>query len=134
PPAAGEGLRTRPLARRGDLRPDPLGEGFDVALVFNLIHYLAAAENGAAFRKIVAALRPGGTLVIGDQLAGKAPAPTIEGFMRMLALNYFIAFGGTIYRFEEVAGWCTAAGCTPPGFLRLRSTPGQHLVVAQRAA
>ena len=54
------GLSDRIRTREGDLRRDPFGEGYDLALLSAICHMLSPDENRDLFRRLHAALAPGG--------------------------------------------------------------------------
>lgn len=114
----------------GDFLSDPLGEAYDVALLINILHGLRPDENQELLRRVRAALRPGGTVVIAEQFAGRAPGPAVRAIQRLLDLNYHIALGGQTYRFADASEWLAAAGFGRPRRINLRSAPGTSLAVA----
>ena len=64
---------------------DPLPEGpFDLAFSALTVHHLDPGEKADLFRRVVAALRPGGRFVLGDVVVPEAPedavTPITEGF------------------------------------------------------
>jgi hypothetical protein len=117
----------------GDFLADDLGGGFDVALLINIIHGLTSDQNRSLIERVAAALNPGGTIVIVEQFAGRAPGPAVYAIQRLLDLNYHLALGGRTYRFADASGWLTDAGFTAPRRINLRSAPGTSMAVAVRA-
>jgi hypothetical protein len=117
----------------GDFLADDLGTDFDVALLINIIHGLTEDENRRLIGRVAAALNPGGTIVIVEQFAGRAPGPAVHAIQRLLDLNYHLALGGRTYQFSEASSWLTDSGFNPPRRINLRSVPGTGLAVAVRS-
>lgn len=63
---AAAGLTDRVETRTGDFHADPLGEGYDVVYVSNIIHQMGDEETLALLRACAAALVPGGRLLLKD--------------------------------------------------------------------
>jgi hypothetical protein len=118
----------------GDFLTDDMGADFDAALLFNIVHGLSEEENRQLIRRVAAALNPGGTIVIVEQFAGRAPGPAVDAINRLLDLTYYLALSGRTYRFADASGWLTDAGFAPPRRINLRSAPGTSMAVALRAA
>jgi SAM-dependent methyltransferase len=129
---AAQGMAARMTTRLGDMTRDDFGAGWDVILLFNVLHYFGAEQNLALLRKASTALSPGGRVVVLDQFADFAPLPAAGTFVKALSLMYFMSLGGRVYRFDEIAGWLQAAGLQPPRRIGLRRSPGQYLLIAAR--
>lgn len=130
--APSEGLRHRLHPRAGDFTRDDLGGPYDVALLANVIHYQTADGNRDLLARVAAALNPGGVLVILDQLYGSAPTPLAGMLIKLLALQYTVALGSDLFRWDQLAGWCIAAGLESPRKRGLRTAPGQVLMTARK--
>ena len=107
---AAENMAERITAQEGNFLTDSLGEGYDVALMFNINHGFSAEQNQALLRNTARALRPGGRLFIAEQLAGRAPSPAANATKALLGLSYFHLLGGQLCAYEDVARWLTTAG------------------------
>jgi SAM-dependent methyltransferase len=105
-----EGVDDRVTAREGDFLTDDLGMGYDMALLFNIVHGLTPEANLDLFRKIKSTLNPGGQLVILEQLAGVAPLPLMDTVVQILSVSFFHMLGGQVYTFEDISGWLREAG------------------------
>lgn len=103
-------LADRVTTQVGNFIDDKLGTGFDVVLLFNIIHGLTAVQNIALLRKIRGALNPGGQLLILEQIPGATPLPISEATVRILGLSFFHLLGGQTYAFEEIQGWLENVG------------------------
>src|SRR6185437_10424888 len=66
---AAAGLADRVTFREGDATTADLDGGYDAVLCFNLVHHLGPDDAAALFRRIGAALNPGGTLAVLDVFA-----------------------------------------------------------------
>ena len=129
---AERGMAGRIDTRAGDMTAHEFGADWDVILLFNVMHYFDVAQNRALLHKASAALRPGGSLLILEQLADRAPLPAAAAFVKALSLLYFSALGGRVYRSDEIADWLREAGCAAPRRVSLRRVPGTHLLISRR--
>lgn len=116
--------------RAGDFRKDDLGTGYDVALLFSVIHGLTPEENCQLFRWIAAALNPGGLLAVSDQFPDKTRGRTAQAATRFFALVYLATLGGQTYDFRDVSRWLVDAGFETPHY---RSARGVQLALATKA-
>jgi hypothetical protein len=129
-----EGMEGRVTTQAGDFYQDDLGSGYDAALVFNILHGYQPEQNVELLRKVAGALNPGGTVVVFDQVVGRAMGPTARALASLQGLNLFIGSGGRTYSFGEIGGWLDAAGFGKPRRIRLLKSPGFALVVAAKPA
>ncbi len=129
---AAEEMGDRVSVQEGDFWVDNLGNGYNVALLFNIVHAYLPDKNTELLRKVANALHPGGLIVILDQLTGKALGPTAKAMSRLQGLNLFNAAGGQGYAFEEIAGWLTNAGFINPRRINLLKSPGNGLVLGTK--
>jgi len=127
-------LQDRICVREGDFLRDELGSGYDVALLFNIVHGFSPEQNVALLRKVAAALNGGGVIVIAEQVAGEAPGPTADALTRMLGLSYFHLLGGQIFSYDEIVRWLTIAGFTHARRSNLLKAPGNSLIVATKGS
>lgn len=100
--------------RAGDFERDDLGGPYDAVLASNIVHGCSPDENRALVARLAAALRPGGFLVVKDMLiddAGEGPENAALFGLTMLLYTD----GGRSYRFDELAGFCRAAGLAMDG-------------------
>ncbi len=103
-------LATRIRTRAGDYRTDDLGDGYDLALVFNVVHAHEPAENVALFERVGDALARGGRVAVLDQWEGSGRTPVGRTGLRFVALTYLATLGATVYDTEDVTAWLEAAG------------------------
>ncbi len=120
--------------RGGDFFEDDLGSGYDVALLFDVVHMFEAKRSGALVRRVAESLRPGGRLIVMDQLAGRVGGAVAVATARLTALNLFVGTGGQTYTAREIEAWMHDAGLTKTQHRRLLRTPGFGLVSGHKPA
>lgn len=103
-------LAERISTQAGDYRTDDFTEGYDLALLFNVIHAHDPAENIALFKRVADALAPNGRIVVLDQWEGSGRTPVSRAGLRFVALTYLTTLGATVYAHEEVTSWLREAG------------------------
>lgn len=99
------GMENRVTTAAGDYWTDDLGSGYDIALVFNVIHAHDDAENRRLLERVGETLRPGGRIVILDQLEGSARLPVGKSFLGFEGLTYLSTLGAKTHPYEDVAEW-----------------------------
>jgi len=103
------GLIDRVRLVEGDFSTDPLPDGNDLVWVSAIIHGNGRAENQELYRKIYAALDPGGTVLIRDFFMDDTRTSPVEG--AIFAVNMLTATpDGNCYTFREVKEDLEAAG------------------------
>jgi hypothetical protein len=107
---AAENMGQRVSVQEGNFMTEDLGQGYDVALVFNIIHGFLPDQNIALFHKVAHALNPGGLIVVFEQLPDSAPLPLLKTVAHILSASYFHVLGGQIYPYEDIAGWLQSTG------------------------
>jgi len=109
--------------RAGDMRTDDWGEGYDLVLIFNVLHNATADESAAAVSSAFSALSPGGTLAIFDgehkETTGNL-SPT-AGFNELF---FFMLSGAQAWPEATIRTWMTNAGFGPIRTARLMTLPG----------
>lgn len=100
----------------GDLFTDGYGGPYDVIFYSNVVHIYSPQENRRILKKIKAALKPGGRLIIVEYFLDQdnAHPPDVSSFNLMMLL---FTERGRCYTWKEVTGWLKAAG-----FSRFRRT------------
>lgn len=129
---AAAGMEKRVSFREGDFWTDDLGSGYDVALMFNIVHMYLPDKNIELLQKVGGVLNPGGMIVIMDQMATPASAPTAKAMAGLNGLNLFVNVNGQTYPPKDVGDWLRQAGLTDPGEIFLRKSPGIALVVGTK--
>lgn len=95
----------------GNYISDNIGEGFQTALLFNVIHEHTTKENEELISKISQSLLKDGCIIIMDNIHEKKISKTIDYFMKMYDLLYYHSLGGQNYTFAEISRWLKTAGC-----------------------
>jgi SAM-dependent methyltransferase len=126
-------MSDRISVQEGDFLGEALPSGYDVVLLFNIVHGFSPEQNQALLEQAARALNPGGIVAIAEQVAGKAPGPTSDALAQLLGLGYFHLLGGQIYRFEEIAGWLTRAGFTQVRRINILRAPGNSVILGTKA-
>lgn len=122
---AEEGLADRITYREADLTAEEWGTGYDVILLFNVVHVFEPAQNEALFAKAKAALRPGGTFVVLDS-AHKGGTGNIDTTGGANELLFYVINNTRAYPEAAVGEWMRAAG--------FRDVRVNHLLVVPQAA
>ncbi len=123
------GMTGRVTLQRGNFLTDELGAGYDVALLFNIVHGFSEEQNQMLVSKAVKSLNPGGLLVVIEQLAGEAPTPTANATKELLSLSYFHLLNGRIWEYETVKGWLVTAGCVNVRRVDSPLLPGTSIIL-----
>ncbi len=88
--------------------PD-LGEGYDAALISNVLHVEGATENRTLLERVHDAMVPGGLLLIHESLI--EPDRTRPPDRALFAVNMLVhTERGNCYTFDEIRAWMLAAG------------------------
>jgi len=111
------GLSGRVTFVAGDFYVDPLPAGADLVWLSAIAHQNSREQNRELFRKIHAALDPGGSLIIRDIVMDESHTRPAAG--AMFAVNMLVGTeaGGT-YTFEEYRSDLEAAGFADVRLLR----------------
>lgn len=125
---AAEGIGDRVRLQAGDLWRDDLGSGYDIALLFNIVHMYPPEKNRALIERVSGALKTGGVLVIMDQVASKGRGSAAKAIARLQGLQLFNTVLGQTYPSEEVAGWLKSANYSVVRTQMLRRSPSSGLV------
>lgn len=116
--AHGAGDRLREIA--GDLKEVDLGQSlYDVILLGHILHSEGPAESARLIQRCARALKPRGTLVIGEFIADEARASRENPRPILFALHMFlVTAAGDTYTLSEMSRWCADAGLS-----RVRTVP-----------
>ena len=131
---AAAGLQDRVRFRDGDATTADFaadaGGGYDAVLCFNLVHHLTPDQAADLFRRVRAALKPGGTLAVLDVFAdpGRRPAAHAD----MLALFVYLSSGAQVHTSAQLTAWLRDAGFRPPRKIKILRIPGLTLRVARK--
>jgi predicted O-methyltransferase YrrM len=112
----------------GDFYLDPLPPGHDLAFVSAIIHQNSPEQNVALFRKVFAALDPGGRIVVRDYVLSPDRISPRSG--AIFAVNMLASgAGGNCYTYAEIKSALDQAGFTQVS-LTQRGTQMDGLVQA----
>lgn len=101
----------------GDYTKDEFPEGHDLALLSAIIHINGRDVNRLLYRKIFAALIPGGMIIIRDHVMDKSRTSPPDG--AVFAVNMLVATSaGNSYTFDEIKEDLEAAGFTDVQMIR----------------
>jgi ubiquinone/menaquinone biosynthesis C-methylase UbiE len=111
------GLSGRVRLVAGDYNRDDLPGGHDLAWVSAIVHQNSREQNRALFRKVCAALVPGGRILIRDIVMEESRTAPAMG--ALFAVNMLVATpGGGTFTFEELRQDLQASGFRDVAFLR----------------
>ena len=116
PLSSRRGWGNRVSVHAGDYWIDDLGGGYDVVLVFNILHQYLPEQNIELLRRVAGALNPGGWVVVLDQVSGKTLGRTARAGVSVTGMTMFLTGGGQTYAATEIAGWLRQSG-----FVRCRT-------------
>jgi 2-polyprenyl-3-methyl-5-hydroxy-6-metoxy-1,4-benzoquinol methylase len=95
------GLSGRIEFRAGDARHGDLGSGYDIVLLFDLLHHLPARQAREIVGRAVAALAPGGLIAILEPVRSRRPSQLAA----LLHLHYVLASRGGVPEGRWRPGW-----------------------------
>lgn len=134
---ASENAHARGIAERYHTIPGSafeveFGKDYDAVLITNFLHHFDASTNVSLLKKVAAALRPGGQVVILEFVPNAdRVSPPIPALFSITMLSDTPA--GDAYTFTELSEMCRNAGFEGSRLVSLSPLP-QSLVVAQRPA
>lgn len=126
-----EGVAKRVTLHPGDLWKDPLGGGFDVTLLFNLLNAFPAGRKVELLRLAAATLAPSGRLVILDQMRRPTLRGTARAVVELTNLRLFDPGQGDTYSLPDLKAWLPAAGLKEIQTGALRAVPWMCFLVAR---
>ncbi|MHB0870591.1 MAG: methyltransferase [Chloroflexota bacterium] len=124
---AEEAMGERIAYLAADATRDPLGEGFDALLLFQLLHHFPPRGARLLLERVSAALRPGGLIALLEPAS--AGSQQLAG---LLYLHYFLSSGGRVHRRRHIEAWLAEVGFYRVQSRRLHSGPGLELLTARR--
>ncbi|MBD0287201.1 MAG: hypothetical protein M3342_18215 [Bacteroidota bacterium] len=115
-----------------DFIKQEFGNGYDAALLFNIIHGMTPEKNIDLFKRIAAALTEKGQLVVLDQIKGTGGnTPLAKSTTSYMAVNLLHQANGNTYSFEEVKTWGESAGFQKFKLKKLNA-PGFALIFCEK--
>ncbi len=111
------GLASRVRLVPGNYHVDAMPAGADLAWVSAIVHQNSRAQNRALFAKVLAALVPGGRILIRDIVMDSSRTRPVGG--ALFAVNMLVATaGGGTFTFAELRADLVDAGFAKVKFLR----------------
>jgi SAM-dependent methyltransferase len=127
------GLAERVTFHAGDYLVDPIPPGFDVAWLSHILHSDGPAACATILRKAVAALEPGGLLLVQEFIMDDAKDGPL--FPALFSLNMLLGTSsGQSYAEGELAGMMTVAGLQEVRRLPLDLPNGAGIMMGKKAA
>lgn len=129
---ATEKMEQRVILQVGDLWEDNLGDGYDVVLIFNMVHMYPPDKNHELIQRTANTLKPGGLLVVLDQISGKGRGSAAQAIARLQGLQLFNSIMGQTYTSEEIGNWLAISGFDNIQTSSLRKAPSSGLVIGTK--
>jgi SAM-dependent methyltransferase len=95
---------------------------FDLCLLGQITHYLTLSQNRDLFRRVQAALRPGGLLLLDVPMAGEQASE----WTQIVSLLLWANGGGGAHSFDQYRAWLEQAG-----FVQVRSLSDRWLAAVR---
>jgi ubiquinone/menaquinone biosynthesis C-methylase UbiE len=93
----------------GDLLEADFGEGYDIATLGHILHSEGEGRSRELLKKTANALKPGGTIAIGEWLVNDERTEPLNGLM--FAVNMLVnTERGDTFSFNEIKRWLEEAG------------------------
>jgi cyclopropane fatty-acyl-phospholipid synthase-like methyltransferase len=118
---------------QGDLWQVEWGQAYDAILLFNLMHHYDTETNIRLLQKSAATLKPGGTVAILDQIAGKINGSATNALVRLIALQYHLFADGRVFSRDEMGQLLSQTGFYDLRFHGLAKSPGTSLILAKKS-
>lgn len=115
--------------KAGNLLADDLGTGWDAALMISVLHVFNTDQARQIFKKVAAALAPGGVFVVLDHMRGVSRGR--DSVVAMMGLNW-LTLGGRSYTLGEVTEMMAASGFAKVTVRTLPSRVGATVVMGSR--
>ena len=126
--AQSEGIGDIVEHRAGSLLDSEWGTGYDVVLLFNILHHFVPEEMPPILARARAALRPKGVVAVWELECAKTGSKVTAG--DGAALYFALTSSGGAYHADEYSSWMGQAGFERIRVARGRLTPGKILVTA----
>ena len=115
----------------GNYITDDIGSGYDVALLFSIVHGDPPETNIATIKKVYDALNSNGVIVVNEILSYRGKKESEFGLL--FALNMLVNTArGQSYSYDELRGWLQDTGFVNISRTDLRRLPSNSLVLATK--
>jgi hypothetical protein len=125
------GMTDRVSVQEGDFQREELGEDYDLALVFGVLNGEPPEGRPALIRRVFAALKPGGQIVLRDPVLEPDRAGPPEAAIFALQMLLATEAGG-LDTSADWAAWLAAAGFSAASVITLPDWVGSPLTVATK--
>ena len=125
-------LQGRVTLKKADMLKADWGEGFDMVLLFNVLHQFDTATSTGLLKKAYRVLKPGGTAAVLDQITGKIAGSATNALIRLVALQYYLFADGRVFSRDELKQMAHGAGFDGIRFHSLNRLPGNSLMLAEK--
>lgn len=105
------GLRDRIDYIEGNLFEIDWEDGYDVALLCNILHFFESDRAAELIHKTFQSLRPGGKIIIQDVFFPDTSSK-LDSFSSLLSLVYYVTCGGRSWSIAQIQEWLVSAGFT----------------------
>ena len=126
-----QGFSSQISFRPADLLTSDWGEGYDLVLIFNVIHIFTPEQVEEIFIKAKKSLSLGGRLVFLDSehTGGEKDLSATSGFNQLL---FYLINGTKIYPEEKIKSWLAQAGFKKITKKRLLRVPMSLFLIAEK--
>ncbi|MBP7735860.1 MAG: methyltransferase domain-containing protein [Spirochaetes bacterium] len=124
------GLSDRITFKAGDFISDPIGNGYDVMLVFNVIRIFKPGELVVLLRKFHESLAPQGMIIIMDHLGHVPSSQLMKTNAALLKLELYNSTEGTFHNRSDVRRWLEESGFSAIRDFCIKRTPGLGVITA----
>ena len=125
------GMTEQVMVQSGDFQQEELGQGYDLALVFGVLNGEPPDGRPELIRKVFAALKPGGQIILRDFVLDPDRAGPRQAALFALQMLLVTEAGGLDTR-SDWAEWLAKAGFLPSREIELPDWVGSSLTVAQK--
>lgn len=125
-------MQERVSFRAGDFMLDDFGNGFDIALMFNIIRIFNPRELRSLFAKVHASLNPGGHIIIMDHMGHIPRSRFMRANTYLVLLELFNSTTGRTYKSEEIISLLNENDFAGARYHTLKRSPGLGLAVAEK--
>jgi hypothetical protein len=117
----------------GSFWTDDMGQGYDVALLFNVVHLMPEPKLRELLAIVRKSLAPGGMLVVLDQISSRKGGPTSRAFIALQSLDLYLNLGGEAYDAARLRELMHGTGYEKVKALDLYTLPGFAVMTSKRA-
>ena len=124
-------LQARIRLQKEDMFEAEWGEGFDMILLFNVLHQFDLDASRRLLQKAHRALKRGGKVAVLDQITGKISGSATNALIHLVALQYYLFIDGRVFAQDDLSRMANEAGFANIRFHKLQRLPGNSLMIAE---